>query len=84
MVQIGADANEAKVMKAHAAPLGLNLVNALKLLASHQRDGDIPIESIVTGLHERSRMGFTYGLRFKTTTVLWMWVACAEVPSRCV
>ena len=32
-----------------------NLINALKLLAIHQKDGDSPIQSIVTGLHERSR-----------------------------
>ena len=36
VVQLGANANEAKVFKAHAAPLGLcdNSTNALKLLAS--------------------------------------------------
>ena len=34
VVQLGVNANEAKVFKAHAAPLGLcdNLTNALKLL----------------------------------------------------
>ena len=43
-----------KVFKAHAAPLGLcdNLINALKLLANQQKDGDSPIQSIVTGLQE--------------------------------
>ena len=36
VVQLGVNANEAKVFKAHAAPLGLcgNLTNALKLLAT--------------------------------------------------
>ena len=54
-----------KVFKAHAAPLGLcdNLINALKLLANQQRDGDSPNQSIVTGLHERSRRGIMDGLR---------------------
>ena len=61
-VQIGANADRAKVFKAHAAPLGLcdNLVNALKLLANQQKDGDSPIQS---GLHERSRKGIMDGLR---------------------
>ena len=65
MVQLGADANGAKVFKAHAAPPGLwdNLIDALKLLANHQKDGDSPIQSIATGLHERSRRGIMDGLR---------------------
>ena len=32
-----------------------NIVFALKLLAKQQQDGDSPIQSIVTGLQERSR-----------------------------
>ena len=54
MIQLSANANEVKVFNAHAAPLGLcdNLVNTLKLLANQQKDGDSPIESIVTGLHD--------------------------------
>ena len=54
-VQLGVNANEAKVFKAHAAPLGLcdTLVNALKLLANQQKDGDSPIQSIVTSLPDR-------------------------------
>ena len=38
-MQLGTNANEAKVSKAHAAPLGLcdNLMNALKLLANQQK-----------------------------------------------
>ena len=49
VVQLGANANEAKAFKAHAAPLGLcdNLINALKLQANQQKDGDSPIQSIV-------------------------------------
>ena len=64
-MQLGVNANEAKVLKAHAAPLELcdNLINALKLLATQLKDGDSPIQSIVTGLHERSRKGFTEGVR---------------------
>ena len=43
-----------KVFKAHAAPSELcdNLINALKLLANQQKDGDSPIQSVVTGQHE--------------------------------
>ena len=65
VVQLSASANEAKVFRAHAAPLGLcdNLVNALKLLANQQKGGDSPLESIVTGLHEESRKGIMDGLR---------------------
>ena len=64
VIQLSTNANEAKVFKAHAAPLGLcdNLVKALKPLANQQNDGDGPIESIVTGLHEKSRKGIIDGL----------------------
>ena len=64
-MQFGVNANEAKVFTAYAAPLVLcdNLINALKLLANQQKDGDSPIQSVVTGLHERSRSGFFDGLR---------------------
>ena len=64
-VQIRANADTAKVSNAHAAPLGLNdnLVNAGKLLANQQNDGDSPVQSIVTGLHESSRRGMKDGLR---------------------
>ena len=53
------------MFKSHAAPLGLcdNLINALKLQANQQEDGDSPIQSIVTGPHERSRRGTMDGLR---------------------
>ena len=62
--QLGVNANEGKVFKAHAAHLRLsdNLINALKLLANQQKDGDSPIQSIATGLHERSRRGIMDGL----------------------
>ena len=52
-VQLGGNANEAKVFKAHAAPVELcgNLSNTVKLLANQQKDGDSPIQIIVTGLH---------------------------------
>ena len=39
------------------------VINALKLLANQQKDGDSPIRSIVTGLHERSRKGIMEGPR---------------------
>ena len=65
VIQLSLDANETKVFKAHAAPLGLcdNLVNASELLANRQEDGDSLIKSIVTCLHERSRTGILDGLR---------------------
>ena len=46
-------------------PSGLcdNLVNALKLLANQQKDAGSPFQSIVTGLHERSRRGIMDGPR---------------------
>ena len=50
MVQLGTDEEEAKVFRAHAVPQGLcceNLINALKLLAIQQRDGDSPIQNII-------------------------------------
>ena len=77
VMQLGANANEAKVFKAHTAPQGLCeiLINALKLLANQQTHGDSPIQSIVTGLHERiikkeSWMSYEASLRW-TTTVQW-------------
>ena len=39
------------------------LVNALKLLASQQKEGDSPVQSITTGLHETSRRGIMDELR---------------------
>ena len=39
------------------------LINTLRLLANQLTDGDSPIHSIVTGLHERTRIGITDGLR---------------------
>ena len=42
VVQTGESVNQAKVFRAHAVPQGLcgNLINALKLLANQQEDGD--------------------------------------------
>ena len=53
------------MFKAHAVPLGLcdNLINALTLLANQQKDGNSPIQSVVTGLDERSSRGIMDGLR---------------------
>ena len=64
MVQTGDSASQAKVFKAHAVPQGVceNLINALKLLANHQKDGDSPIQSIAKGLCEKSRKGIMEGL----------------------
>ena len=47
VVQNGVSVTVAKVFRAHAARLGLcdNLVNALKLLANQQKDGDSPMQS---------------------------------------
>ena len=55
---------QAKVFRAHAVPQDLcgNLINALKLLANQQEDGDGLIQNIVTNLCEGSRKGLTEGL----------------------
>ena len=65
MVQTGVSASQAKVFEAHAAPQGLceNMINALELLANQQKDGDRPIQSIVTFFCGRSRKGIMEGLR---------------------
>ena len=44
VVQTGDSASQAKVVKAHAVPQGLceNMMSALKLLASQQKNGDSP------------------------------------------
>ena len=41
-IQVSTDRREAKVFRAHAAPHGVcdNLINALKVLANQQEDGD--------------------------------------------
>ena len=51
--------------KAHAVPRCLcgNLINALKLLANQQEDGDCLIQNIVTNLCEESRNCLTEVLR---------------------
>ena len=65
VVQTGDSTSQARVFKANTVPQGVceNLIDALKLLANQQRDGDSPIQSIVTGLCERSRKGVMEGLR---------------------
>ena len=57
--------SRAKVFKAHAVPQGLcaSLINALKLLANQQEDGDGLLQNIVTNLGKESRKGLTDGLR---------------------
>ena len=65
VVQTGESVNQAKVFREHAVPQDLcaNLINAMKLLANRQEDGDGLIQNIVTNLCEESREGFTNGLR---------------------
>ena len=65
VVQFGVNANEGKVFKAHAAPLGLcdNLISALEVLGNQAKESDSPIHSFVTSLHVRSRKGIMDGLR---------------------
>ena len=65
MVQIGANADIVKAFQVHVTPFSLcdNLVNALKVLANQQKDGDSPIQSIITGPHERRRRGIMDWLR---------------------
>ena len=40
-----------------------NLINALKLLANQQKDGDSPIQNIIMGLKEKYRERITNRLR---------------------
>ena len=65
VVQTGESVNHAKVFRAHAVPQGLcgNLINALKLLANQQEDGDGLIQNIATNLCEVSRKGLAKELR---------------------
>ena len=65
MVQLGTNEDEATVFRAHAVPRVPceNVINALKLPANQQRDGDSPIHNIVTGVGERSREGLMNSLR---------------------
>ena len=64
-MQTGENFEQAKVFKAHAIPQGLcaNLINALKLLANQQEDGDGLFRNIVTNRGKGSRKGLTDGLR---------------------
>ena len=54
-MHLGTNEDEAKVFVACAVPQGLceNLINAHKLLANLQTDGDSPIQNIIMGLKER-------------------------------
>ena len=45
-----------------------DLINALKLLANQQKDGDSPVKMVVTGLWKKSRLRIMDGL-FKYPTV---------------
>ena len=65
VVQTGDSVNQANVFRAHAALQGLcgNLMNALKLLANQQENGDGLTQNIVTNPCEGSRKGLTNGLR---------------------
>ena len=89
VVRIGVNAHDAKVFKAHAAPLGLcdNVIHALKLLANQLKDGDSPIQSLATGLHERSRKGIIGRCKKihpnrQSTIVRWTSVTCVKAPDR--
>ena len=64
VVQPGEGFEQAKVFKAHAVPQWLfaTWINALKLLANQQEDGDGLQQNIVTNLGKRSRKGLTDGL----------------------
>ena len=59
VVQTGESVNQAKVFTAYAVPQGScgNLINALKLLANQQEDGDGLMQNIVTNLCEGEQEG---------------------------
>ena len=88
-MQLGENEDEAKVLRAHAIPQGLceNLINALKLLANQQKDGDSPIQKHYYGAG-RELQGTCYEWAEKhyhrTITVQWRWATCVEVrgPSK--
>ena len=64
-MQSGESIALAKVFQAHAVPQGLcaNLMNALKLLANQQEDGDVPMQNIVTNFGKERRKALTDDLR---------------------
>ena len=59
VVQTGESVHQAKVFRAHAVPQGLfgNMINALKLLAKQQEDGDGFTQNIVTNLCDEGADG---------------------------
>ena len=65
VVQTGESFQQAKVFKTHAVPQDLcaNLINALRLLANQQEDGDGLLQNIVLDLCQESRKGLTDSLR---------------------
>ena len=65
LVQTGESVNQGEVCRAHAVPRGLcdDLINALKLLANQQEDGDGTFQSMGRNLCEGSSKGLTEGLR---------------------
>ena len=54
VVRDSTDRREAKVIRTHAAPNGVcdNLINALKLMANQQKDGDCSVNMVVQGFSE--------------------------------
>ena len=65
VAQTGDIIEQAKVFNAHAVLHGFcaNLINALKLLANQQEDGDGLLPNVVKDLGKESRKGLTNGLR---------------------
>ena len=63
VVQTCDSVSQAKDVKAHAGPQGLceNLINALKLLANQQKDGDSPIQSKYCNRPLRKKQERYYG-----------------------
>ena len=63
VVQTCDSVSQAKDVKAHAGPQGLceNLINALKLLANQQKDGDSPIQSKYCNRPLRKKQEKYYG-----------------------
>ena len=64
-MQESTDRREAIVFRSHAAAQGVcdNLINALKLMANQQKDGDSPVKMVVQGFQEKSRLKIMEGLR---------------------
>ena len=83
VVQTGESFEQAKLFKAHAVPQGLcgNLINALKLLANQQEDGDGLLQNSVRGAEKVSRTACVNPSGW-IIIAPWMLESCVEAQER--